>query len=249
MHLFSNVKYDLAGQEIESVNNQGDAGVLMGIAKYPYDYAYGTGMIQCCSPETSDGVLRERAFARRKEYIIEKSDPTARSVLQSSWRICLDSAKIMTRRDMACDTNSLLYEKVMMMLSSRLRLLLKAWVMPRVHPNYVKKFSLYKSIESKIVLDAALRMRQCSIAEIPAQTRTFDWRLGENNTVQHPPLYFNNAQVHKKKKHKHLGLLLDTKLSFLEHINEKINKTYKIIGTLRFLSKYLPLHSLIRFIR
>ena len=32
MHLFSNVKYELAGQEIESVNNPGIAGVLMGIA-------------------------------------------------------------------------------------------------------------------------------------------------------------------------------------------------------------------------
>ena len=35
MHLFSNVKYELASQEIESANNPGIAGVLMGIAKYP----------------------------------------------------------------------------------------------------------------------------------------------------------------------------------------------------------------------
>ena len=27
-------------------------------------------------------------------------------------------------------------------------------------------------------------MRQCSIAEIPAQTRTFDWRLGVRTTFQ-----------------------------------------------------------------
>ena len=40
MHLFSNVKYELACQEVESVNNPGIAGVLMGITKYPYDYAY-----------------------------------------------------------------------------------------------------------------------------------------------------------------------------------------------------------------
>ena len=33
MHLFSNVKYELAGQEIDSVNNPGIAGVLMGIVK------------------------------------------------------------------------------------------------------------------------------------------------------------------------------------------------------------------------
>ena len=35
MHLFSNVKYELAAQEIESVNNPGIAGVLMGIANIP----------------------------------------------------------------------------------------------------------------------------------------------------------------------------------------------------------------------
>ena len=49
----------------------------------------------------------------------------ARSVLQSSWRICLVSAKIMKRWCMAYDLNSPLYEEVMMMLSSRLQLLLQ----------------------------------------------------------------------------------------------------------------------------
>ena len=55
----------------------------------------------------------------------------------------------------------------------------------------------------------------------------------KNTTVQHPPnppLYFNNAQVHEEEKHKHLGLLLHTKLSFLEHINEKIRKRTKLSG-------------------
>ena len=66
----------------------------------------------------------------------------------------------------------------------------------------------------------------------------------KNTIVPHPPLYFNNLHVHKQERHKHLGLLLDAKLSFVEHINEKVNKAYRIIGTLRFLSKYLPLHSL-----
>ena len=93
MHLFSNVKYKLAGQEIESVNNPGITGVLMGIAKYPYDYAYGTGLIQCWSPERSDGVLMERGFGRRKEYIIAKSDPHG----LFSFAIGLVSAKIMPR--------------------------------------------------------------------------------------------------------------------------------------------------------
>ena len=56
MDLFSNVKYELAGQEIVSVNNPGIAGVLKVSQNIPTT-AYGTGMIQCWSPETSDGVL------------------------------------------------------------------------------------------------------------------------------------------------------------------------------------------------
>ena len=117
MHFFSNVKYELAGQELQSVNNPGIAGVPMGIAKYPYDYAYGTRLIECWSPKHS---------GEGRSISIKNPIPTARSVLQSSWRICLVSARIMTRWCMVCDIHSLLYEKVMMMLSSRFQLLLKA---------------------------------------------------------------------------------------------------------------------------
>ena len=39
------------------------------------------------------------------------------------------------------------------------------------------KYKLYKSIESKSVLDAAFRMRQCNIVELP-QSTTMTWRLG-----------------------------------------------------------------------
>ena len=61
-----------------------------------------------------------------------------------------------------------------------------ACVMPRFHPSDVKKFSLYNTIESKVVLDAAFRMRQCSSAEIPPQTQTFDWRLGVPTAPEKP---------------------------------------------------------------
>ena len=61
-----------------------------------------------------------------------------------------------------------------------------AWGMPRFHQNDARKFSLYKSMESKIFLDAAFRMRQCSVAEIPAQTRIFDWSLGVRTALEKP---------------------------------------------------------------
>ena len=61
-----------------------------------------------------------------------------------------------------------------------------AWVMPRVHPSDIKKFSLYKSFEEKVVLYAAFRMRQCSSADIPPQTQSFDWRLGVRTAPGEP---------------------------------------------------------------
>ena len=47
----------------------------------------------------------------------------------------------------------------------------------------------------------------------------------------HLPLLFNGNEVSKKvNDHKHLGLILDKKLSFEKHINVKIIIAKKIIG-------------------
>ena len=45
-------------------------------------------------------------------------------------------------------------------------------------------------------------------------------------------------------EHKHLGLTLDSKLSFSAHINEKIKKAQKSLGLLKHLSAYIPLKTL-----
>ena len=64
--------------------------------------------------------------------------------------------------------------------------------------------------------------------------------------VTHPPRFFNGSIVNKVNDHKHLGLTLDSKLTFSKHINDKINKSPKLLGVLKFLSSYLPLHTLIQ---
>ena len=58
--------------------------------------------------------------------------------------------------------------------------------------------------------------------------------------VDHPIIFFNDAPVMKVTQHKHLGLILDAKLSFSGHIQAAISKSRKGIGMLRLLSKYLP---------
>ena len=60
----------------------------------------------------------------------------------------------------------------------------------------------------------------------------------------HPKIYFNNIEVKQVSEHKHLGLILDHKLSFSTHINEKIQIARKGIGIIKYLSRYLSVNTL-----
>ena len=66
----------------------------------------------------------------------------------------------------------------------------------------------------------------------------------KKKAIQHPPLYFNGFEIARSSEHKHLGLILDSKLTFSSHVYEKIQKAQKSIGVLKFLSSYLPLKTL-----
>ena len=103
-------------------------------------------------PETSDGVLKERGFGRRKDYIIAKSDPhgsfSFAIELENMFGFCEDYDKVVY----GMRHNDATIFKVAATAKGKVELTLAVWVMLRVHPNDVKKFSLYKSIESKIVL-------------------------------------------------------------------------------------------------
>ena len=49
----------------------------------------------------------------------------------------------------------------------------------------------------------------------------------------YPPLQFNNTNVQMADSQKHLDLILDSKLKFKEHIENKITKCNKIIGLMK----------------
>ena len=66
----------------------------------------------------------------------------------------------------------------------------------------------------------------------------------KNKAQVHPPLFFNGNEILKVNEHKHLGMILDSTLSFSSHINEKIKITRQNIGVLKFLSSYIPLKTL-----
>ena len=58
-------------------------------------------------------------------------------------------------------------------------------------------------------------------------------------------LYFNNVPVIRENIQKHLGLFLDSKLSFFDHINEKFKKATKGVSVIRKMNLLLPCSSLL----
>ena len=60
----------------------------------------------------------------------------------------------------------------------------------------------------------------------------------------YPSLFFIGTVVPKVNEQKHLGLILDSKLSFARHLNEKIIKAKKGIRIIKYLSKFLHLKTL-----
>ena len=194
MHLFSNAKYEIAGQEIESVNNPGIAGVLMGCAKFPLDYAKGVGMMQCWAPDTDKTIVGDKGFVARRSYIILKSSPVGSFSfiveMENIFGFCEDYDKVtygmrhkltLVRKE---DTDAIIRDNNAA--EGKVVLSKIALMMPRVHPSDARKFELYKQIESKIRIDCGFRMRQCSIAEIPGTAMSFDWRLGVKSSPEKP---------------------------------------------------------------
>ena len=68
--------------------------------------------------------------------------------------------------------------------------------------------------------------------------------LARRKSVNHLQLTFNGSAVIKVNEQKHLGLILESGLSFKKHLSEKISKAKKNIGILKHLSKFLPLNTL-----
>ena len=66
----------------------------------------------------------------------------------------------------------------------------------------------------------------------------------KNVSPNHPHLIFNGTVVAKMNEQKHLGLILDSKLSFEKHINEKMIKAKKNLGIMKYLSMFVPTKTL-----
>ena len=61
----------------------------------------------------------------------------------------------------------------------------------------------------------------------------------KRNKPVHQTLKFGSSDISAKIEHKHLGMILDSKLDFQSHVREAIVKARRGIGMIRYLSRYV----------
>ena len=61
----------------------------------------------------------------------------------------------------------------------------------------------------------------------------------KRNKPAHPSLKLGSSDIIAKTEHKHLGVILDSKLDFQSHVREGIVKARRGIGMIRYLSGYI----------
>ena len=100
MHLFSNIKYQLSSQEIESLFHPGQGTTMLGLLKYPDDFSKSQGLNQLWYKDTgvTASTTNNTGFKIRQSYLIQFPDPKGsfsfRVPLKHIFGFCEDYDKI-----------------------------------------------------------------------------------------------------------------------------------------------------------
>ena len=211
MYLFSNIKYLLAGNEIESLNHCGQATTMLGMGKYSRNFALGPGLAQGWMPDTTTTAdpANNYGFAKRKEFVLS-SDPTGHFsipiFLAHFNGFAEDFDKIvygmrhslqLTRK--ATDADAIFRNNGGGHAAPAGKIMLSkiTWMMPRVLPSDVENYKLYKQIENKIEIPCAFRMRQCASINI-SNMSTYTWNLGVRTSPEKPRYIIVGLQTGKE---------------------------------------------------
>jgi len=219
MHLFSNIKYQLSGQEIESVFHPGQATTMLGLLKYPGDdFQKSVGLNQLWYKDTAATahLQNNTGFGVRQQYIIQKPDRKStfsfKVPLKHIFGFCDDYDKVVYGfkhqltlvrkgdndaifRNNAADAVKVVLTKL-------------SWFVPHVLPALEQKLALYKTIESKASLPVGYRMIQCDSIPV-SQARTFTWQLSAKSTTEKPRWIIVAFQTNKSGNQEHNSSLFD----------------------------------------
>ena len=206
MYLFKNIKYQLSGQDIESLLNPGQATTMLGLLKYPDDFSKSQGLNQLWYKDTTDiaHLDNNTGFKIRHGYIIV--DPIPKGVfsfrvpLKHIFGFCEDYNKILYGMKQTLtltrnNDNDAIF-RVNAAGNGKIRLDKISWFMPHVMPADKDKKELYKIIEREEKIPVGYRMIQCDSASVPQPT-SFTWRLAVKSSPGVPRFLIVGFQTNK----------------------------------------------------
>ena len=240
MHLFKRIRYDLSGQEIESLLHPGQATTMLGLLKYPDDFSKSKGLNQLWYKDTTNtAVLADNVgFKIRHDYIVSKSQPRGsfsfRIPLKHIFGFCEDYDKVvyglkhnltLTRND----DNEAIYRGANNasgnpLVAGKIVLSKLSWFMPHVTPAAKDKMELYKIIERKEKIPVGYRMIQCDSASIP-QATSFSWRLSVKSSPEVPRFIIVAFQTAKSNNQ-------EANTSIFDYVN--VSNIYVMLNSMRY---------------
>ena len=107
MHLFSNIKYQLSGKEIESLYYPGQATTMLGLLKYPDDFQKSQGLNQLWYKDMGAAahLTNNPGFGARHSYIIKTPNPKCTFSFRIPLKHIFVLPKIMMKSFMDSDTS------------------------------------------------------------------------------------------------------------------------------------------------
>ena len=99
---------------------------------------------------------------------------------------------------------------------------------------------IYRKLVNKIFSE------KWSLTHIPPN-KLKKWYSAKKTVSVHPVVYFDSTPVNSTATHKHLGIKLDSKLSYENHLQSLFIRVNKTIGLLRKFRSTLPRRSLVTF--
>src|SRR5688572_2134492 len=202
MHLFSQIEYSLSDQKMETIYHPGQATTMLGLLKYPNDFALAQGLNQlwCKDTGATAALADNTGFAIRQAYLIQK--PTTKGMfsfivpLSHIFGFCEDYDKIvygvkhtltLVRKsdDDAIFRAPGVDDAATLAAAGKIDVSKISWFMPHVTPSDMGRMELYKTIESKATIPVAYRARQCDTITVP-RSSTFSWRLSVKTAPEKP---------------------------------------------------------------
>ena len=211
MYLFSDVRYHLASHEIEVLQNPGHATTMLGMLKYPDDFTKSQGLNQLWIPDTviDDNTVannvENQGFKKRFEHILADPIPTGtfgfKIPLKHFLGFCEDYKKVLYGMQQKLTLTRTSDDNAIFRVAGadigKVNIKRISWLMPHVIPSDAYRLQHDKIIEKKEKIPVGYRMLQCDSSTVPANIKTFTWRLGVKSSPDIPRFIIVGFQTDK----------------------------------------------------